>query len=460
MKHPYLTAGLLMSGLAGFAQNQAPAGGGGYQPPVAECVSAPQRRQIEADLAANVARLRQQGLLPAAGPARPMNVSLNWPLRQAAGFDYTNIHGISNFVDHNAAFPNAVQDYNCGTRTYDNASGYNHAGTDIFLWPFSYNMMDRQQAEIVAAAPGVIIGKFDGNYDRSCAMSNANWNAVYVQHPDGSVAWYGHMKTNSLTTKAVGASVAQGERLGAVGSSGSSTGPHLHFELHSPAGAIIDPFSGPCSPAAGWWASPRPYYDSALNTVLLHRAAPVFNTCPTPDTPNESSAYMPGDRIFTAAYYHDQLAGQTTQYTIYQPNGTVFSTWSSSATVAHYAASYWYWSYTLPTTAPTGTWRFQAQYLGTTVSRTFTVGVVNATAAARTSQYTLYPNPATDVVQLSGPLPVAHVEVLNPLGQVVSSIANLRQPTLDLGGLGAAGLYLVRLHRADGTVEQHKVVRQ
>ncbi|WP_460500248.1 peptidoglycan DD-metalloendopeptidase family protein, partial [Hymenobacter agri] len=392
---------------------------------------------------------------------RPTAVPLSWPLRQAAGFDYTNIYGISNFVDHNAAYPNAVQDFNCGTRTYDQASGYNHAGTDIFLWPFSYNMMDSQQAEIVAAAPGIIIGKADGNYDRNCAMSNAPWNAVYVQHADGSVAWYGHMKSGSLTTKAVGASVALGERLGSVGSSGSSTGPHLHFELHSPSGAILDPYSGPCSPAATWWAAPRSYYESALNTVLLHRAAPVLNACPTPDITNESSAFVPGDRLFTAAYYHDQLAGQTTQYTIYQPNNTVFATWTHASTAAHYAASYWYWSYTLPVSAPLGQWRFEARYQGTTVSRTFTVSTTTATAAARlAAQYTLAPNPATDAVQLTGPLPVARVQVLNPLGQVVRTIDNVRQPTLDLRELGAAGLYLVRLYRPDGSVEQHKLLRQ
>ena len=48
MKNAYLTAGLLLSGYAGFAQNQASSGGGGYQPPAAECVSASQRQQMEA----------------------------------------------------------------------------------------------------------------------------------------------------------------------------------------------------------------------------------------------------------------------------------------------------------------------------------------------------------------------------------------------------------------------------
>jgi len=459
MKYPYLFCCFVAGALGAAAQDRAPAGGGGYQPPVAECVSAAQRQQIEAELAANTARLRQQGVLPAPGAARPAVVPLSWPLRQAAGFDYANLYGISNFVDHNPAFPNAVQDFNCGTRTYDTSGGYNHAGTDIFLWPFSYNMMDRGQAEIVAAAPGVIVGRFDGNFDRNCALSNANWNAVYVQNADGTVCWYGHMKSGSVTPKAVGATVALGEKLGTVGSSGSSTGPHLHFELHSPGGAVLDPYSGPCSPAASAWATPRTYYESGVNTLLTHSAAPVFNACPNPDTPNESSAFMAGNSLFFAAYYHDQLAAQQTQYTVFRPDNSVFATWTHASTAAHYAASYWYWSYSLPGNAPTGVWRFQAQYQGTVTTRTFTVGVVNAAAAtARPALYALYPNPATDAVRLTGPLPVARVQVLNPLGQVVRTATHLAQPTLDLAGLPARGLYLVRLLRADGTVEQHKLL--
>ena len=458
MKHRYLSIVFVISAFGSFAQSLAPAGGGGYQPPAAECVSAAQRQQIEATVAANIAQLRQAGVLPAAGQARPTAVPLGWPLRQASGFGYANIYGISNFVDHNAAFPNAVQDYNCGTRTYDTSGGYNHGGTDIFLWPFAFNMMDQGQAEIMAAAPGVIVGKFDGNSDRNCALSNANWNAVYVQNTDGSVCWYGHMKSGSVTTKAIGATVAAGEKLGTVGSSGSSTGPHLHFELHSPSGAVLDPYSGPCSPTASSWATPRSYYESAVNALLTHSAAPVFSTCPTPDVPNESQNFMPGSVLYTAAYYHDQLAGQQTQYTIYRPDNSVFATWTHASTAVHYAASYWYWSRTLPTNAPTGQWRFEALYQGVVTSRGFTVGVASATATARPALYEVYPNPATNLVRLTGPLPIARVQVLNQLGQVVRVSYNLRQPTLDLSGLSAKGLYLVQLLRADGAVEQHKLV--
>ncbi len=458
MKYPYLLLCFIAGSLGATAQDRSPAGGGGYHPPVAECVSAAQRQQIEAELAANISRLRQQGVLPAPGAARPAAVLLSWPLRQADGFDYANIYGISNFVDHNENFPNDIQDFNCGVRTYDTSGGYNHAGTDVFLWPFSYNMMDRGQAEIVAAAPGVIVGRFDGNFDRNCVLSNANWNALYVQNADGTVCWYGHMKRGSLTPKAVGATVALGERLGTVGSSGSSTGPHLHFELHSPDGAVLDPYSGPCSPAATSWASPHAYYESAVNTLLTHSAAPVFNTCPSPDTPNESSTFLPGHTLIAAAYYHDQLAGQQTQYTIFRPDNSVFAAWTHSSKAEYYAASYWYWSYPLPADAPIGQWRFQAQFQNVVTTRTFTVGTPSATTPARPILYTLYPNPATNAVRLTGPLPIAQVQVLNPLGQVLRTAINLNQPTLDLAGLPARGLYLVRLLRVDGTVEQHKLL--
>lgn len=78
--------------------------------------------------------------------------------------------------------------------------------------------MAQNAVEIVAAAPGVIIAKDDGYGDKNCSMcTNCSWNAVYVMHADGSVAWYGHMKIFSLTAKAVGQTVAAGEYLGVVG---------------------------------------------------------------------------------------------------------------------------------------------------------------------------------------------------------------------------------------------------
>lgn len=53
-------------------------------------------------------------------------------------------------------------------------------------------------------------------------------NYVVVEHPEGFQTRYAHLGSASVRT---GDSVTAGEVLGAVGSSGRSTGPHLHFEV-------------------------------------------------------------------------------------------------------------------------------------------------------------------------------------------------------------------------------------
>ena len=62
-------------------------------------------------------------------------------------------------------------------------------------------------------------------------------NAVFVDHGDGLVSMYMHM---SRVDVAEGQSVRRGERVGAVGSTGRATGPHLHFGLRW-RGARVDP---------------------------------------------------------------------------------------------------------------------------------------------------------------------------------------------------------------------------
>jgi len=62
-------------------------------------------------------------------------------------------------------------------------------------------------------------------------------NLVLIDHVDGWQSWYAHLSTIAVTP---GQQVSQGETIGAAGSTGYSTGPHLHFELRHE-GTPVDP---------------------------------------------------------------------------------------------------------------------------------------------------------------------------------------------------------------------------
>jgi hypothetical protein len=61
---------------------------------------------------------------------------------------------------------------------------------------------------------------------------------VTLQHPDGSRTLYAH---NSRLMVRSGQDVRQGTVIALMGSTGRSTGPHLHFEIHPPGAGAVDP---------------------------------------------------------------------------------------------------------------------------------------------------------------------------------------------------------------------------
>jgi hypothetical protein len=65
--------------------------------------------------------------------------------------------------------------------------------------------------------------------DGSLQTPGCGWY-VDVEHPGGAVTRYCHMLTHPAVTE--GQPVAAGQVIGIVGSSGHSSGPHLHFEVH------------------------------------------------------------------------------------------------------------------------------------------------------------------------------------------------------------------------------------
>lgn len=79
---------------------------------------------------------------------------------------------------------------------------------------------------------------------RSGTVAFAGWHdggygyLVEISHPDGSRSLYGH---NSRVLVRQGDVVEQGQQISQMGSTGRSTGPHLHFEIHSPGQGASNP---------------------------------------------------------------------------------------------------------------------------------------------------------------------------------------------------------------------------
>ena len=86
----------------------------------------------------------------------------------------------------------------------------NHGGTD-FGAP--------RGTPILAIEDGVVIARrYDSVYG----------NLLIIDHGGGIASWYGHADSYLVGE---GETVTQGQQVGKVGSTGYSTGPHLHLEI-------------------------------------------------------------------------------------------------------------------------------------------------------------------------------------------------------------------------------------
>jgi murein DD-endopeptidase MepM/ murein hydrolase activator NlpD len=85
---------------------------------------------------------------------------------------------------------------------------------------------------IVASAPGVVV--------RSGWNSGGYGKLVEIKHGDGSFTRYAH---NSRLRVQAGQPVEQGQLIAEMGSTGFSTGPHSHFEIHPGGKSAVNPIA-------------------------------------------------------------------------------------------------------------------------------------------------------------------------------------------------------------------------
>ena len=123
-----------------------------------------------------------------------------------------------------------------------------------------------QGTPIIASAEGTVVTAISGCRvgDSSCGGGYGNY--VIIGHSNGDFTLYAHMKETKVS---VGQTVQQGQVIGLLGTTGSSTGPHLHFEIRQGGNSsanTVDPLSivSPDNPRPAGMSGDFSVHDTSL----------------------------------------------------------------------------------------------------------------------------------------------------------------------------------------------------
>lgn len=181
-------------------------------------------QRVESTARGKAARAREKGLLAAAAATQRRAYLLR--TRQAA-----RVSGTTENSSAPASSPSPQTELRSGRGSLPVTSGYTIAARfgAVGSWSRYHTGIDFSApvgTPIHAPRTGVVTTAGSG--------SASGWAGSYVtiRHPDGTSTLYAHMSTVSVS---VGQQLSAGAVLGAIGLTGRTFGPHLHFELY-PAG--------------------------------------------------------------------------------------------------------------------------------------------------------------------------------------------------------------------------------
>ena len=134
------------------------------------------------------------------------------------------------------------------TSPFGRRDGYFHQGIDMIGYQYAGD-------NIVAFSDGTV---YVNAYDDS------RGNYIVLKHSNGTETHYYHMRNRS--TLAQGTAVKKGQALGYMGTTGNSTGPHLHFGIRIGANFV----------------NPLPYLEGKAELIPAIKPAPVAKPAPAP----------------------------------------------------------------------------------------------------------------------------------------------------------------------------------
>jgi len=108
-------------------------------------------------------------------------------------------------------------------------------GSSSFIWPTSgtitqYPTWYHMALDIANNALPPVLASDTGTVTFAGCIDWGYGCHVVIDHANGYATLYGHMSVINVTA---GQAVSQGQQIGVMGSTGRSTGPHLHFEVRS-----------------------------------------------------------------------------------------------------------------------------------------------------------------------------------------------------------------------------------
>lgn len=127
---------------------------------------------------------------------------------------------------------NTTNQYGADAYTFIPNAESGPAGSGQFVWPTTSHYISQYFSSyhraIDIAIPGPIFAADDGVVIRSGWWTNGYGFAIQIDHRNGYVTTYAHMSRLDVN---VGQSVSKGQTIGFMGSTGRSTGPHVHFTI-------------------------------------------------------------------------------------------------------------------------------------------------------------------------------------------------------------------------------------
>ncbi len=115
------------------------------------------------------------------------------------------------------------------TSPYGSRRGGFHYGVDIG---------NKRGTTVVASASGKVVKVVNYCKEGATSCGGKYGNYITIEHPNGMQTKYAHLQSVSVS---LGETISQGEKVGTIGNTGRSTGPHLHFEVIKSNGSTMKP---------------------------------------------------------------------------------------------------------------------------------------------------------------------------------------------------------------------------